>query len=993
MSESKAVTETQAENEAAASPAERDWRETLFLPETSFPMKAGLPMREPKFLEGWDEIDLYGKLREKSAGREQFILHDGPPYANGNIHIGHALNKTLKDVVARSRSMLGFDSPYIHGWDCHGLPIEWKVEEKYRKKGKNKDDVPINEFRAECRAFAKEWVGVQRGEMQRLGVLGDWERSYLTMTFEAERVIADEVMKFAMNGSLYQGFKPVMWSVVEKTALAEAEVEYEEHESPTIFVKFPLVSGAGALEGAKVVIWTTTPWTIPGNRAIAFGKHLNYGIYEVTDAPEDNWAVKGERFLLSDDLAAQVFAAARVDGFERVADVDPAAIGECAHPFRGQGYDFPIHLYAGDFVTSDTGTGFVHIAPGHGADDYGLYLSNQRAFHEAGIEGVPQTVQADGYYHKDVPLFGGDDPALVINQKGKFGNANNRVIEELSNAGALMARGKLRHQYPHSWRSKAPVIFRATPQWFVSVDKDISVPGHEDGASIREIALAEIEKTQFVPESGYNRLKAMVENRPDWVLSRQRAWGVPITIFTHKESGAIIPSPAFEKSDELIERIGESFVANGADAWFEEGAKARYLDGLVDSVDDWEQVTDILDVWFDSGSTHAFVLEGYEGLRSPADLYLEGSDQHRGWFQHSLLESCGTRGRAPFKAVLTHGFTLDDKGKKMSKSSGNSVAPQDIIKQYGADILRLWVMSTDYQDDQRIGQEMIKTSVESYRKLRNTLRFLLGNLHHYEADKRVPFKDMPELERFILHRLSQLDAQVRAAYEGYDFKRAFQQIFHFCTVELSAFYFDIRKDTLYCEAISSKERLSALTVLDELYDKLTAWLAPMLVFTMEEVWQSRVNDPANSVHLRDFPELPEEWRDETLAARWEKVRRVRRVVTGALEVERREKRIGSSLEAAPVIMIDDSELLAAVNGLDWAEIAITSGAVLEQGAAPDGAFTLEDVPQVAVVPRLAEGQKCARSWRVTTDVGSDPQYPTLSARDALAVREFDATNG
>ena len=969
---------------------ERDWRETLFLPETSFPMKAGLPKREPDFLAKWDEIDLYQKLRAKGQGRDQFILHDGPPYANGNIHIGHALNKTLKDVVARSRTMLGFDSPYVHGWDCHGLPIEWKVEEKYRKKGKNKDDVPVNEFRAECRAFADEWVDTQRQEMKRLGVQGDWDHSYLTMTFDAEAVIADEILKFAMNGSLYQGFKPVMWSVVEKTALADAEVDYEEHESPTIFVKFPVVKGAEAVQGASVVIWTTTPWTIPGNRAVAFGAHLSYGLYRVTEAPEDNWALVGDKFLLCDALADKVMAAARVEAFEREGDVDPSDIQECAHPFRGKGYEFPIHLYAGDFVTDEAGTGFVHIAPGHGADDYGLYLANQRAFHAAGIEGVPQTVQPDGFYFKDVPLFGGDEPALVINQKGKFGNANQRVIEELQKADALIGRGKLRHQYPHSWRSKAPVIFRATPQWFISIDKPIAVPGVDGKKSIRELALAAIDDTQFVPEAGENRLRAMVENRPDWVISRQRAWGVPIAIFTHKETGAIIPSADFDKADELITRITTSFREKGADAWFEAGAKEMYLDGLVDDPDAWDQVMDILDVWFDSGSTHAFVLEGREDLRAPADLYLEGSDQHRGWFQSSLLESCGTRGRAPYKAVLTHGFTLDDQGKKMSKSKGNSVAPQDVIKQYGADILRLWVMSTDYQEDQRIGQEMIKTSVDGYRKLRNTLRFLLGNLHHYDASLRVELKDMPELERVVLHRLYELDELVRSAYQSYDFKKAFHAVFQFCTVELSAFYFDIRKDTLYCEAHSSTARRAALTVLDELFQYLTAWLAPMLVFTMEEVWQARVQDAAKSVHLRDFPEVPSGWKDDSLAAKWDAVRMVRRVVTGALEIERREKRIGSSLEAAPEIYIADADLYATVAALDWAEIAITSGARLIEGAAPQGAFTLDDVAKVGVVPQLAVGEKCARSWRVSEDVGADADFPSLSARDAKAVREFDA---
>lgn len=991
MSDQPGVNKSQATESTPATleTDERDWRETLFLPKTSFPMKAGLPQREPDFLAKWDEIALYKKLREMGAGKTSFILHDGPPYANGNIHIGHALNKTLKDVVVRSRTMLGFDSPYVPGWDCHGLPIEWKVEEKYRKKGKNKDDVPVNEFRAECRAFAEEWVNTQQQEMQRLGVQGDWDDRYLTMSFEAEATIASELMKFAMNGSLYQGFKPVMWSVVEKTALAEAEVEYEEHESPTIFVKFPIVAGPDELKGASVVIWTTTPWTIPGNRAVAFGKHLSYGLYEVTKAADDNWALPGDRFLLCDGLAQNVMDAARVEGFERVLDVDPTTINECAHPFRGKGYEFPIKLYAGDFVTEETGTGFVHIAPGHGADDYGLYLSNQRAFHEAGIEGVPQTVQPDGYYYNDVPLFGGDEPALVINQKGKFGNANNRVIEELTAADALIARGKLRHQYPHSWRSKAPVIFRATPQWFISMDKPIATPGQTSERSIRDMALAAIEETQFVPDTGKARLMGMVSGRPDWVVSRQRAWGVPITIFTHKETGEIIPSKDFENSKELIKRIESSFQSQGADAWFKSGAKEIYLEGLVDDVDEWDQVMDILDVWFDSGSTHAFVLES-RGVATPADLYLEGSDQHRGWFQSSLLESCGTRGQAPYKAVLTHGFTLDDKGKKMSKSKGNSVAPQDVIKQYGADILRLWVMSTDYWEDQRIGQEMIKTSVDSYRKLRNTLRFLLGNLHHYDADLKVNVGDMPELERVMLHRLQELDQIVRDAYLAYDFKKAFHAIFQFCTVDLSSFYLDIRKDGLYCEPHSSLKRRASLTVLDELFHCLTAWLAPMLVFTMEEVWQARFQDEGGSVHLRTFPEVSEDWRDDELAARWEQIKEVRRVVTGGLEIERREKRIGSSLEAAPEIYIADTQLYEIVKSQDWAEIAITSGATLINDVGPDNGFKIDEVPGVVVVPTLAEGRKCARSWIISDDVGSDADYPSLSARDAKAVREFDA---
>ncbi len=990
----------------------REWSKTLFLPMTDFPMKAGLPQREPELLDRWKSLRLYDRMREEAMGRPKFILHDGPPYANGHLHIGHALNKILKDVINRSQGMMGKDSNYVPGWDCHGLPIEWKIEEEnYRSKGKQKPDLSDNEamiaFRRECRNYAQHWLDVQREEFKRLGVEGDWDHPYTTMSHEAEAIIARELMKFAMNGMLYRGSKPVMWSVVEKTALAEAEVEYAEITSHTVFVKFPIepplgplsvdaeASGASgkpgadeivafkakteALRGASIVIWTTTPWTLPGNRAIAFSPDISYGLYEVTEAPSDNWAKPGDKLVLADPLAESVRNAARIETWRRVADVDPAGL-IASHPLRrhpqaGGYYSFPVPVLPGDFVTADTGSGFVHIAPGHGQDDFELGT-------RFGIE-APFTVDADGTYYNDVGIFAG---RRVIDEKGVEGDANAAVIAALQEMGALLARGRLRHDYPHSWRSKKPILFRNTPQWFISMDEPI-----EGGdTTLRERALAAIGATRFVPPQGENRIRGMVTTRPDWVVSRQRAWGVPITVFRNKETGAVIPSREWNASGELIERIVTSFREEGADAWFEPGAKERFLDGLVDNPAHWEKVDDILDVWFDSGSTHAFVLEERADLQWPASLYLEGSDQHRGWFQSSLLEACGTRGRAPFNAVLTHGFVVDEQGRKMSKSFGNVVAPQDVIKQSGAEILRLWAMSSDYAEDLRIGPEIVKANVESYRKLRNTLRFLLGNLAHYEPSLRVGREEMPELERYMLARLAELDAVVRDGYDNFDFKRVFHALFNFCVNDLSAFYFDIRKDALYCEPYASETRRAALTLLDILFETLTAWLAPILVFTMEEAWLNRAKDEKGSVHLRQFPAIPAGWHDEALSAKWRKVRSVRRVVTGALELERKDGTIGSSLEAAPKVYVADEELKEALAGVDLAEVSITSGVNLSGGDGPEGAFRLDDVPGVAVVFAKAKGTKCARSWKILEDVGSDPEFPELSPRDAEAVRQFDA---
>ncbi len=953
----------------------RDYRETLFLPQTEFPMRAGLPQKEPEILAEWEEQDLYAKLREDAKGREKFILHDGPPYANGHLHLGHALNKILKDVVTRSHQMMGKDSNYVPGWDCHGLPIEWKIEEKYRAAGRNKDEVPVNEFRRECREFAEHWIDVQREEFKRLGVIGDWKRPYTTMTFAAEAQIARELLKFADTGQLYRGSKPVMWSVVEKTALAEAEVEYEDYTSDTIWVKFPVISGPDELAGASVVIWTTTPWTMPGNRAVCYSARVEYGLYEVTGGPEENWARPGDLLILADSLAAEVMAAARVEAFERRAAVDPSTIAACAHPWRGRGYEFDVPMLEGDHVTEEAGTGFVHTAPGHGADDFEIWMTNEAVLRDRGIEtGIPFTVNADGMFTADAPGFEGQ---FVITAEGKKGGANQAVMDALVEAGALLARGRLKHQYPHSWRSKKPIIFRNTPQWFISMGD------HQGDDGLRAKALRAIDDTKFVPPSGQTRLKSMIATRPDWVISRQRAWGVPITVFANKTTGEILNDAAVNA------RIVDAFEAEGADAWFAEGATQRFL-GNDYAEADWEQVTDILDVWFDSGSTHSYVLEAREDLEWPAAVYLEGTDQHRGWFHSSILEACGTRGRAPYSAVVTHGFLVNEEGRKMSKSEGNAMAPQTIIDQSGADILRLWVMSSDYVEDIRVGQEIMKTNVDAYRKLRNTMRFLLGNLAGFSEDERIDVAEMPELERYVLHRLNELDQIVREGYAEFDFRRVFSRLFTFCTVDLSALYFDIRKDTLYCDARDSVARRSCRTVLDHVFSCLTAWLAPMLSFTMEEVWASRHGRAAGSVHLRQFPEIPADWRDDALAEKWIKVRALRRVVTGALEVERKEKRIGSSLEAAPQVYVADAGYIDAFEDLDLAEITITSQAKLVQGEAPNGAFTLEDMPGVSVVPGRAQGAKCARSWKILPEVGSDPDYPDLSPRDAAAVRQFDA---
>ena len=946
----------------------KDYRPSLFLPATDFPMKAGLPVAEPNWLARWAAMDLYGKLREKARGKPLFILHDGPIYANGDIHSGTGLNHILKDFVVRSQGMLGMDAPYVPGWDCHGLPIEWKVEEKFRAEGRAKDDIPKDVLRHECRQFASHWLNVQRAQIQRLGQMGDFERPYTTMNFKAEAVIAHEAMKFVENGLLYRGFRPVMWSPVEKTALADAEVEYHDKSSPAIYVKFPLAQAPKELAHTFIVIWTTTPWTIPGNRAIAFSPEISYGLYQIGDAAEGSLARPGEQLILADTLAEDVAVKAKAM-LSRVRGVTTDELKSlvAAHPFRNQGYDFPVPVLPGAHVTADTGTGFVHTAPGHGEDDFELVMSNFPDYAKTNPDAF-NLVQPDGSFAPTVPIFAGK---RILTPEGKDGDANGAVIKELIERSKLLAKGSLRHSYPHSWRSKAPVIYRATPQWFVAIDKPFL-----NGKTLRQLAMKAIEETKWYPPRGQNRIGAMVESRPDWVLSRQRAWGVPLAIFVEKATGKVVNDP------EMFKRIAAAFEAEGADAWFTSPPE-RFL-GPGRKLEDFEQVTDILDVWFDSGSTHVFTFEEpidpHWPRASQADLYLEGSDQHRGWFQSSLLEAVGTSGRAPYKGVLTHGFVLDDQGRKMSKSLGNTLAPQVIAEKHGADILRLWAASSDFTEDLRIGQDILNANVDAYRRLRNTIRFMLANLSGFDEKERIDTAKMPELERFMLAKLAELDEQIRAGYAAYDFNRVTSTLFSFCTNELSAFYFDIRKDALYCDPANADRRRAVRTVTDEIFRRIVTWFAPILCFTMEEAWLSRFPGEGQSVHLQDFFAVPAAWKNPGLIDKWRRLRDLRRVVTGALELERAAKKIGASLEAAPalhVIQESDAELLASV---PFEEVAITSGFQVLTGILPEGSFQLPDVKDVAAVAALASGKKCGRCWRVLPEVGSHKNNPDLCNR-------------
>ena len=1049
----------------------KDYRDTVFLPKTDFPMKAGLPAKEPGILARWQKIGLYERLREQRRGREKFILHDGPPYANGDMHIGHAMQRILKDTVVRTQTLLGKDAPFVPGWDCHGLPIEWKVEEEYRKKKRNKDEVPVEEFRAECRAYAQNWVNIQREQIKRLGVIGDWDNPYLTMDFAAEATIVTELMKFAESGQLYRGAKPVMWSPVEKTALAEAEIEYEDIVSTQIDVAFEITHcpNVPELVGAHAVIWTTTPWTIPVNQALAYGPDVEYVLVDYMfhyllptvprgeSAPEHPPSPKF-RFLVAKSLLDHFDARLRdenrgwnkyrtrwqglgsdlvgtlarhpmanhlrrpaLDAGQGFSSETSAQEGSQApHLVRGDDFERMVEFFErprpflpGDFVTTETGTGLVHMSPDHGEDDFDLCKRAKDFGIKDSIDPV-FAVEGDGKYRADWAWLGGQ--GSVINPK--FNAPDGPICTALRESGGLLAASAdYRHSYPHSWRSKAKVIYRCTPQWFVPMDKALkgvsasldgdasttlstngvgeiasqnsvhpersrgTSPSEAEGNTLRQTALQAIKDTRWIPEKGQNRITAMVEGRPDWVLSRQRAWGVPITLFVDRKSGHYLCDPAVNA------RIIAAVREQGVDAWSDEAAQGYLGDAY--KLDDYERVTDILDVWFDSGCTHAFVLESGKWpdlvRDGPADLYLEGSDQHRGWFQSSLLESCGTRGRAPYKAVLTHGFTMDQKGMKMSKSLGNTINPVDLMKESGADILRLWALTVDFTEDHRIGKEILSGVSDQYRKLRNTFRYMLGALEGFSDTEKVAVADMPELERYVLHLLADMDAKLKTAVNDFDFNTYVRLLTDFANNDLSAFFFDIRKDSLYCDAATNPKRMGYRTVLDILFHALVRYAAPVLVFTAEEVWQTRFPDNETSVHFLDWPEVPftrhpvldtgsglssakesqtpDQVRGDELVEKWVWIRMARERVNAFVEPLRRDKELGSSLQARFRMLVANESVKSMLESVDMTEICIVAECEFTSGKAGGDMFEL--------TAHVTAHHKCGRCWRHLPEVSED----------------------
>ena len=904
-----------------------EYKNTIFLPKTSFEMKANLPTKEPKILEDWDKEKIFYKLREKSKGREKFVLHDGPPYANGHIHIGTALNKILKDVIVRTQQMAGKDSIYVPGWDCHGLPIEWKIEEEYRKKGKNKDDVPTVKFRNECREFAEKWIEIQKKEFRRLGVEGDWDNPYLTMSNQAEAQIVRELGKFLIDESLYKGAKPVLWSVVEKTALADAEVEYEDHTSNTIYVKFLVNKSIDKdLIGASIVIWTTTPWTIPGNRALAYGKDIEYSLITIDEVNENSLAQIKDKLILAKELLESVTKEIGITQYSIEKNFKGSNLStcECEHPFQKLGYNFVVKPFHGEFVNLEQGTGIVHIAPGHGDDDYVLGIKNN-------ID-IIQTVEDDGKYNHHALGFEGEHIYKV----------DSKIAEKLNNFSKLLFKGTLRHSYPHSWRSKAPLIYRNTPQWFISMEKN----------NLRKIALKSIDETTFYPPQGKNRLRSMIETRPDWCVSRQRVWGVPLPLFVNKKTGQPL------RDEKIINKIADIYEKEGSNTWFTEDPQ-RFL-GDDYSSEDYEQVKDVVEVWFDSGSTHAFCLEQRPDLKWPASMYLEGTDQHRGWFHSSLLESSGTRGKAPYESVLTHGFIVDGNGRKMSKSLGNNISPDDILQKYGVDILRLWVVASNYYDDLKIDNAILKSQAESYRKIRNTFRFLIGNLNDFDKDEIIEEENFPELEKFLLHRLWEVDQTVKKCIENFNFHLMFTTLLNFCSNDLSAFYFDIRKDVIYCDNSKSLTRRSSRTTLDLIFNYLVRWFAPSLSFTAEEAWKAIGNK--NSIHLEDFLICKDSYSNQLINEKWILIKNIRRVLTGAIEKIREEKIIRSSLEAHLDIYLD-KETLSKVEGVAFDEISITSSFKMHLLDSNSNGFAIAEIQNVKVRVSKVNGEKCQRCWK------------------------------
>ena len=922
-----------------------EYKDTLNLPQTDFPMKANLNQREPEMLAKWEQIGLYSKLEQTGADKPLYILHDGPPYANGHIHIGHALNKTLKDIVLKVKRMEGFHAPYVPGWDCHGLPIELQVEKNL---GSKKHQMSKLEMRRECRSYAAKFVEIQKEEFKRLGILGDWKNPYLTMNYEYEGLTAAELARFAHNGGLYRGRKPVHWCSSCVTALAEAEVEYADHTSPSIFVRFALQDDLSAdipaLAGkqAYIVIWTTTPWTIPANLALALHPEFDYvaletekGVLIVAEGLKDS-------FLETVGLTGQVIATFRAGLLERK---------RCKHPF----YDRDSIVLLGEHVTLEAGTGCVHTAPGHGQEDYELALKE-------GLE-IYNPVDNHGKYLATVEFFGGQQVFA----------ANQCVIDKLTEVGALLQTSKISHSYPHCWRCKKPIIFRATEQWFISMKAN----------DLRAKALEAIDQVQWIPKWGRERIYGMIENRPDWCVSRQRSWGVPITAFSCTACGEYIADGT------IMDHVAQIFKKESSDVWFDWSAEKLLPEGSVCpkcGAATFEKENDILDVWFDSGVSHAAVLEPSSSLRSPADLYLEGSDQHRGWFHSSLLESVGTRGTAPYKSVLTHGFVLDGQGRKMSKSMGNVTAPEDVIKKFGADVLRLWVSAMDYRDDTRISQEILTRVAESYRRIRNTCRYILGNISDFDpATQSVPFADMPEIDRWALHQLEGLKERVLAAYQDLQFHVIYQDVNGFCTVEMSAFYLDILKDRMYTSKADSLQRLSAQTVMHTILDTLVRVLAPILSFTSDEVWQYMPGSREESVHLAEFPGLNPEWKNDELVSRWERIIKVRADVSKALELARVAKTIGHSLDAAVAISADP-ELFGFLKEYEseLASIFIVSKVVLADALEGD-CWSSENIEGLKVQVSAAPGEKCERCWYYSEELGTDAGHPSICPKCTTAV--------
>ena len=936
-----------------------DYRDTLNLPKTKFKMKANLNQKEPMYLKRWEKEDLYGMLQAHAEGKPLYVLHDGPPYANGHIHLGTAFNKILKDIILKSKRLAGFQAPYIPGWDCHGLPIEHNVDQEL---GEKKNSIPKIAKRGACRKYAEKWVKIQKDEFKRLGVFGDWDRPYLTMNYDYQASIAREFNKFLLSGSVIRNKKPVYWCSTCTTALAEAEVEYYDHTSPSIYVKFPVEEDLSdidpALAGDKVsvVIWTTTPWTLPANLAVAFHPDFDYAAVKVGD----------ETLILAKEMVESVMEEMEISEFSVVATFSAKGLEKrnCRHPFM----DRNSLMVLANYVTLEAGTGCVHTAPGHGADDY---LTGLRYNLD-----ILSPVDSEGRYTDEAGQYAGQQVPAV----------NTIINKDMAASGVLLHEDSIHHSYPHCWRCKKPVMYRATPQWFISMEIN----------GLQKKALAEIDKVQWTPAWGMQRIHSMVENRPDWCLSRQRTWGVPITVVSCTACGEVV------KDEALVARIDELFCEEGADAWFRHELSEFLPAGTTCSScgsSEFQKEEDILDVWFDSGTSHAAVCEAREELRVPADLYLEGSDQHRGWFQSSLLTSVGTRGHAPYKGVLTHGYVVDGQGKKMSKSIGNVVAPSEVIQKFGAEILRLWVSSEDYRDDVKVSDEILKQVADSYRKIRNTIRYMLGNLTDFDpANHAVPFEQLEEIDRWALGKFEELRDRVTVAYDQYEFHPIHQALNYFCGTTMSAFYLDILKDRLYCSGTDSPLRRSAQTVLHEILEGLLKLMSPVLTFTTAEAWEHFKGLDASaplqeSIFFTEFPEPAPERRDAVQEKRWEKLIRVRSEITKALEAARREKIIGHPLEA---------EVLFETGG-EWADfikeerqqikdVCIISELTFctDRSGLADLTFHVgEEIPGLAVAVRAAQGDKCERCWTRSTFVGTHAEHPQICERCLQVVSDMD----